>query len=108
MSRHVFLIAVCFDVLCLALIAVLMWHGVVPRELGAGLLGTVIGVRAKWASDHHDGPRGGGAYPPELSRTTPTLGGRAEAHFQAPVEVVRGAISESTLGVLFGWARVTS
>ncbi len=104
MSRQIFLLAVLFDVLCLAVISVLLWYGVLPKELGTGLLGAVIGVRARWASDHNGG-QGGKAFPTDApqGRLTPNVGGAA----QGGSEVVRGALSESTLGVLFGWARAS-
>lgn len=104
MSRPIFLLAILFDVMCLCVFSALLWHGVIPRELGAGLLGAVVGVRARWSSDHHDGPwpgsgPGGGA---GASSTPPITVGSAESRGAA----FREFLNESALGVLLGWSRV--
>lgn len=104
MSRPIFLLAILFDVLCLVVFSALLWHGVIPRELGAGLLGAVVGLRARWSSDHHEGP-------------SAWLRVRSRRELGAEVTIVVGGartrgtalrefLGESALGVLLGWSRV--
>lgn len=82
-----------FDAFCVIVIAVLLARGLLPRELGAGLLGAIVGVRAR--GPIHEGPSG-----PDVPRQPPTVGGRLIGD-----PIARGVLEESALGQLFHWSR---
>lgn len=86
-------LAVVLDLVTLGLVTALLWRGLVPRELGAGMLGAVIGARARWLAD---GP--GPTAPPPASLPPPETSGSAR---RSRSDIAREALHESVLGALF-------
>lgn len=77
--RPVILFAFVLDVVTVAIIALLLWRRLIPPEVGAGLMGAVIGARARWNSDHDGGSGGSGQTTRrDHLQHPPNLGGRAD------------------------------
>jgi hypothetical protein len=89
--RPVLLLALLLDIVTVAVIGVLLWQHLIPGELGGGLLGAVIGARARWHSDHGGGGSGQALRVGAELREPPILGGRAE-------HLAREVLDASALG----------
>lgn len=87
--------AILFDAFCVLVISVLLWRDLLPRELGAGLLGAIIGVRARGRTHDDDGPGGHG---------TPRQSAQVGGHDTFD-RASRGVLEESALGQLLHWSR---
>ena len=91
-----FVLAVLLDLLTLAALVVLLRSNLIPQELGTGLLGALIGARARWLSDGSLPPTP--PAPPAPPTSIPRTGGREQ-----PSHIAREALHESVIGALFFW-----